>query len=203
MSVEAGPPPRPDDVAEGDTSPVDTSQPPPLSRGDYEHTTVPSPSSTSVIPAVRLDEPTEPKAEVESTPEPAKQPADEPTSTATNVPEKASTVRLVRIDPWSVTRMTFVTSVALMIVAVVAAAVIWVLLAMGGVFGSINSSVGAVAGDGFDVSNYLGFGRMVGGALVLSAINVVCMTALATIAAHVFNLVAAMLGGIEVSLADD
>ena len=59
-----------------------------------------------------------------------------------------------------------------------------------------------VAGGGFDVKNYLGFGRMIGGALMLSAINVVGMTALATIAAHLYNLVAARLGGVAVTFAE-
>jgi hypothetical protein len=93
-----------------------------------------------------------------------------------------------------------------MIVSVVAAAVLWILLATGGVFGSINDSMGSVLADdagSFDVKNYLGFGRMVGGALVLSAINVVFLTALATIAAHLYNLVAAGLGGIELTMAEE
>jgi hypothetical protein len=164
----AGPPPKPEQAADGEPAPVDLDQPP-ASR-----------ETTAVIPAV--------------------------TPSHSAEPTKAVKLRLVRIDPWSVTRMAFVTAVALMIVAVVAAAVLWILLAVGGVFSSINNSMGSVLADNsgsFDVKNYLGFGRMVGGALVLSAINVVFMTALATIAAHLYNLVAAGLGGIEVSLAED
>jgi hypothetical protein len=118
----------------------------------------------------------------------------------------ATTLRLARIDPWSVTQQAFAISIALMIVAVVAAAVLWIMLAMSGFWSSINTSMGSVLADGsesFDITDYLGFGRVVGGALVLAAINVVFMTALAAIGAHLYNLVAAMLGGVEVTLAED
>lgn len=93
-----------------------------------------------------------------------------------------------------------------MIVAVVAAAVLWIMLAMSGFWTSINNSMGSVLADGskpFDITDYLGFGRMIGAAVVLAAINVVFMTALAAIGAHLYNLVAAMFGGVEVTLADD
>ena len=44
---------------------------------------------------------------------------------------------------------------------------------------------------------------MFGLTLVLSAINVVLMTALATIGAHLYNLAAQLLGGLEVTFSDD
>jgi hypothetical protein len=122
------------------------------------------------------------------------------------IPANATSLRLARIDPWSVTRVAFATSIALMIVAVVAAAVLWIMLAMSGFWTSINTSMGSVLADGsesFDITDYLGFGRVIGGAIVLAAINVVFMTALAAIGAHLYNLVAAMLGGVEVTLAED
>lgn len=205
MTDTAGPPPRPQDAAEGEKAPVDVDQPPPaLTKSEYAHTTDVSPASMAVIPAIKGDsgtpvygwrrpEPAEPAPA--AAPAPAANHAQRPNG----VPETSTTLRLVRIDPWSVTRHAFVLSVALMIVAVVGAAVLWILMAMSGVFGSINSSFGGT----FDIKDYLGFGRMVGGALVLSAINVLFMTALATIGAHLYNLVAAGLGGVEVTLGED
>jgi hypothetical protein len=44
---------------------------------------------------------------------------------------------------------------------------------------------------------------VIGLTLVLSAVNVVLMTALATIAAHLYNLAAQLMGGVEVTLAED
>ncbi|WP_307837239.1 DUF3566 domain-containing protein [Aeromicrobium sp. YIM 150415] len=115
-------------------------------------------------------------------------------------------LRLRYIEPWSVTRLAFVISVALMIVAVVAMAVFWVVLQITGVWGALNDSVTNILSDdagSFDVSDYFGFGRLVGLTLVLSALNVVFMTALATIAAHLYNLSASILGGLKVTFLED
>ena len=155
----------------------------PLSSQDYARTTGGSPESTSLIPAVK-----------------------DPTPAAPPMPSGPRAVRLVRIEPFSVTRLAFVVSVALMVVTTVAAALFWLMLAATGVWSEINEAVASLSSDAaasFDITNYLGFTRMVGGTLVLSGINVVLMTALATVGAHLYNLAAALLGGVEATLADD
>ncbi|TCJ00550.1 DUF3566 domain-containing protein [Aeromicrobium sp. IC_218] len=115
-------------------------------------------------------------------------------------------LRLVRLDPWSVVKTVFTLSVALMIVAVVAMTVLWSVLSIAGVWDQVNSTVTAVLSDdsgSFDIKDYLGFGRLVGLTLVISAINVLISTAVAAIAAHLYNLAAQLLGGITVTLAED
>lgn len=190
MTDSAGPPPRPEDAAAGD--------------------------KTAIIPAVTDRQFQTPaggygwrRPDI-SVPQPRTPPESAPRTThaeqPNRVPANATTLRLARIDPWSVTQQAFAISIALMIVAVVAAAVLWIMLAMSGFWTSINASMGSVLADGsesFDITDYLGFGRVIGGAFVLAAINVVFMTALAAIGAHLYNLVAAMLGGVEVTLAED
>jgi hypothetical protein len=119
---------------------------------------------------------------------------------------RRASLRLVHIEPWSVTRLAFVVSVAMMIVAVVAVAIFWIVLNITGVWGQINDSVTSLLSDDsgtFDIRDYLGFGRLVGLTLVLSAINVILMTALATIGAHLYNLAAELLGGLDVTFSDD
>ena len=121
-------------------------------------------------------------------------------------PKGPSQLRLVRVEPYSVTRLAFVVSVLLMIVTTVAAAAFWLALEFTGFWGEINESVASLLSDdsaSFDVRDYLGFSRMVGGTLVVSGINVILMTALATVGAHLFNLAAALLGGVEVTVTDD
>ncbi|OUZ12604.1 hypothetical protein BHE97_02270 [Aeromicrobium sp. PE09-221] len=182
-----------------------------LSKDEYTRTTTSSPDATAVIPAVKDDKPA-------PTSDPAK---DAGTSTvkgkaeaatATTQVEQEATepgralLRLRYIEPWSVTRLVFVISVALMIVAVVAMAVFWVVLQVTGVWGALNDSVTNILSDdagSFDVTDYFGFGRLVGLTLVLSALNVVFMTALATIAAHLYNLSASILGGVKVTFLED
>jgi hypothetical protein len=55
----------------------------------------------------------------------------------------------------------------------------------------------------FNVTDYFGIGRVAGLTLVLSAVNVVVMTALATIGAHLYNLAAQLMGGVELTFAEE
>ena len=162
-------------------------------------TTTGSPATTAVIPAV--------KGGAQSAKPAAKsaKPARPQAAPAPQAGRRAS-LRLVHVEPWSVTRLAFVVSVAMMIVAVVAVSIFWIVLNVTGVWGQINDSVTSVLSDdsgSFDIKDYLGFGRLFGLTLVLSAINVVLMTALATIGAHLYNLAAQLLGGLEVTFSDD
>lgn len=174
----------------------------PLTAADYARTTKPSPSTTAVIPAVKdkveksLDRDTaKTKSGATLTPSP-----EESGST------RRASLRLTHVEPWSVTRLAFAISVAMMIVAVVAVSIFWVVMEATGVWDEINGSVTSVLSDdstSFNITDYLGFGRMVGLTLVLSAINVILTTALATIGAHLYNLAAQLLGGVEVTFAED
>ncbi len=114
---------------------------------------------------------------------------------------------MVRIDPWSVMKMAFALSIALAIVTVIAVAIVWAVLDAAEVVAAINSSVDALrnarTGSDFDVIEYAGFGRVMGLAMVVSAANIVLLTALATLGAFLYNLAAALLGGFEVTLAED
>jgi len=160
----------------------------PLTAADYARTTKASPASTAVIPTVRE----------EST--------DRTTSASVDASGRQASLRLNHIEPWSVTRIAFAVSVAMMIVGVVAVTIFWVVLSITGVWGQVNDSITSVLSDdssSFDITDYLGFWRLVGLTLVLSAINVVLMTALATIAAHLYNLAAQLLGGVEVTFGED
>jgi hypothetical protein len=56
---------------------------------------------------------------------------------------------------------------------------------------------------GVDVTDYVGFSRVVGLATVIAVVDVVLLTALATLFAFLYNLSAALLGGFEVTLAED
>ncbi|REK74042.1 DUF3566 domain-containing protein [Aeromicrobium endophyticum] len=163
-----------------------------MTAADYEATTKGSPASTSVIPAVK-DRPADPRPSA-------------PGATVQPGPGRRASLRLTHVEPWSVTRLAFAISVAMMIVAVVAVAIFWFVLDFVGVWDQINDSFTTVLSDdtsAFNVTDYFGVGRVIGLTLVLSAVNVVLMTALATIAAHLYNLAAQLMGGVEVTLAED
>ena len=117
-------------------------------------------------------------------------------------------LRLTRIDPWSVMKTAFLLSVAFGVVTFVAIFIVWSVLGAAGVWDSINSAVASiVAGDSgestFDVTDYVGMSRVLGFTLLVSVLDVVLLTAIATLTAFLYNLAAALLGGIEVTLAED
>ena len=117
-------------------------------------------------------------------------------------------LRLTRIDPWSVMKTSFLLSVAFGVVTFVAIFMVWSVLGAAGVWDSINSAVASIVeGDSgnstFDITDYVGMSRVLGFTLLVSVVDVILITAIATLTAFLYNLAAALLGGIEVTLAED
>jgi len=75
------------------------------------------------------------------------------------------------------------------------------------VWDSINKTVADVVGGDtaqtFDVKNYVGTSRVLGFTMIVAVVDVVLITAISTLGAFLYNLSAALLGGIEVTLAED
>lgn len=117
---------------------------------------------------------------------------------------RTAKLRVVHIDPKTAAKTAFVISLALGVATVAAAIVIWIVLAVSGVWTSVNSAVNAGnGGSHFDVTNYLGLGRLIWYAILLSAFDVVLFTAIATVSALIYNLSAILAGGIEVTFAEE
>jgi hypothetical protein len=116
-------------------------------------------------------------------------------------------LRMTHIDPWSVMKTAFLLSIALGVVTVIAVAVVWSVLGAAGVWDSINKTVqeviGGESGSTFDVENYVGTSRVMGFTMIVAVVDVVLITAIATLGAFLYNLAASLLGGIEVTLAED
>ncbi|MDP3890742.1 DUF3566 domain-containing protein [Nocardioides sp.] len=137
---------------------------------------------------------------------PAPPPAEPATNTAKRGPRRAR-LRLSRIDPWSVMKTAFLLSVAFAIVTVVSVFIVWSVLGAAGVWESINATVQDVIGGDeaadFDVEAYVGMSRVLGFTMLVAVVDIVLITAIATLAAFLYNMAAALLGGIEVTLAED
>jgi len=133
-------------------------------------------------------------------------PAPRPSTTRPRGTRRAR-LRLVHLDPWSVMKTSFLLSIAFGIVTVVAVAVVWSVLDAAGVWDSINSTVtDVVGGDSaqtFDVQDYVGTSRVLGFTMVVAVADVLLITAIATLSAFLYNMAAALLGGVEVTLAED
>jgi Transmembrane domain of unknown function (DUF3566) len=117
-------------------------------------------------------------------------------------------LRLSRLDPWSVMKTSFLFSIAAGIMLVVAVYSIWAVLSTSHLFDSINEIVRSVVstpGDTtpFRIQEYINTQKVMGVSALIACVDVVIFTALATLGSFLYNLAATMLGGLEITLAED
>jgi hypothetical protein len=112
---------------------------------------------------------------------------------------------LTRIDPWSITKVSFLLAIAGAIIQIVAIALIWLLLNSIGLFDNVTqliSKTGLDAG-GFDLSSVLSLSTVLSAVTIFSIFEVVLVVVLATIVAFLYNIVSSLVGGVHVTLGDD
>jgi hypothetical protein len=116
-------------------------------------------------------------------------------------------LRLTRVDPWSVTKTAFLLSIAFGVMCVVAVFLVFSIMDASGLWDKVNETIQQVVNqdpaDQFDIKDYVAMSRVMGITMLISVIDVVLITALATLGAFIYNMSAAMLGGVEVTLAED
>ncbi|MGO4957818.1 DUF3566 domain-containing protein [Luteococcus sp. Sow4_B9] len=117
-------------------------------------------------------------------------------------------LRLSRVDPWSVMKTAFLFTIAGGIIFFISTWVIWGVINASGVFEAVNTAVtDLVASPGsetaFRLEDYVNTPKVLGFAALISSLNVVLLTALATLFSFLYNLAATVLGGLEVTLAED
>ncbi|GAB3873789.1 DUF3566 domain-containing protein [Terrabacter terrigena] len=113
---------------------------------------------------------------------------------------------VARVDPWSVMKMSFLLSVALGIAGVILTAVLWMILSTMNVFSDIEGvlqSLQTTTSDPFSIKDYVGFGRVVSLSIVIGVIDVILMTAIATVMGFLYNICSALVGGVQLTLTDD
>ncbi|MDD4865829.1 MAG: DUF3566 domain-containing protein [Mycobacterium sp.] len=112
-------------------------------------------------------------------------------------------MQIRRIDPWSVLKVSLLLSVALFFVWMVAVAFLYLVLGGMGVWAKLNSNVGDLLNNnGGSSAELVSSGTIFGGAVLIGLVDIVLLTAMATVAAFVYNLTTDLIGGIEVTLAD-
>ncbi|MFJ1705299.1 DUF3566 domain-containing protein [Kitasatospora sp. NPDC088346] len=116
-------------------------------------------------------------------------------------------LRIVKADPWSVMKVSFLLSLAVGVILIVAAAVLWMTLDGLGVFDSLSSTLKDVTGNdsagSFNLMDFIGFGRVMMFTFLIAVVDVVLMTALATLSAFIYNTAAGFTGGVELTLAEE
>ncbi|UQX11037.1 DUF3566 domain-containing protein [Candidatus Mycobacterium methanotrophicum] len=117
-------------------------------------------------------------------------------------PVRAS-MQIRRIDPWSTLKVSLVFSVALFFVWMIAVALLYLVLGGMGVWSKLNSNVGDLLNNTSGSSaDLVSSGTIFGGAVLIGLVNIVLLSAMATIGAFVYNLTTDLIGGVEVTLAD-
>lgn len=117
-------------------------------------------------------------------------------------------LRLSRVDPWSVMKTSFLFSIAFGIMFWIATSVLWYVITSSGLFDAINAAIVNIISnpgntEAFRIEDYVNGNKVLGIAALLAVINVVISTALGTLAAFLYNLSANILGGLELTLAED
>lgn len=110
-----------------------------------------------------------------------------------------------RVEPWSVMKFSFLLSLVGWVILFVAVAVLYFALSKLGVFHKIETTVGLVTSskdnpNGANAASWFSASRVLGYTMLVGAINVIVLTALATIGAVLYNIVTSLTGGIEVTL---
>ncbi|MGH3984591.1 MAG: DUF3566 domain-containing protein [Pseudonocardiaceae bacterium] len=130
------------------------------------------------------------------------QPADARVRPA-RVPRRTS-LQLQQLDPWSVLKISLVLSVAGFLAWMVAVGVLYGALGGMGVWDQLNGTYSDLT----SVNNpeagtaLISGGRVFGVALVIGLVNIVLMTALATVGSLIYNIATDLVGGIEVTLSE-
>jgi hypothetical protein len=111
---------------------------------------------------------------------------------------------LARVEPWSVMKFSFVVSVVAFVILFVAIAVLYMALSGLGVFTSLQHTVSTITSSqgssGTNISKWFSASRILGYTGMLGAFNIVLITAMSTIGAVVYNLIAHTVGGVEITL---
>ena len=118
-------------------------------------------------------------------------------------PRRAKLV-LRRVDPWSVLKFSFLFSICLLIVWVVAVSSLFSLLRTMHVFDNINDVLASATSDPTSKGVHIDptSDQVTMWAAILGAVNALLFTALATLGAFLYNMISMLVGGVEVTLAE-
>lgn len=119
-------------------------------------------------------------------------------------PPRLASLQLKRVDPWTVLKISLIVAIVMFFVWMIAVGVLYLALGSLDVWSKLNSTWIALtsADAGANASSLVTPAGVFTVTAVIGAINIVLFTALATIAAFVYNAAAGMAGGVEVTLGE-
>ena len=113
-------------------------------------------------------------------------------------------IAIARVDAWTVMKVSFLLSVAFGIAMVIATAVLWFMVDGMHVFSTIEDFMKTIGGEKFiPFLDYLRLPKVLSYATIAGVANVVLLTAISTLGAMLYNLIASLVGGVKLSLMDE
>ena len=111
---------------------------------------------------------------------------------------------LARLDPFSVMKLSFLAAIAIGIATVIAVILLWNLVEAIGLWSQIDQLGRDLnGGNPLPFMEFFSFSKMTSYATIVAVVNVVIITALGTLLAFLYNLVAALLGGLKMTFTDE
>lgn len=112
---------------------------------------------------------------------------------------------LSRVDPRSVMKLSFLVAIAFGVATVVAVALLWNILEVTGMWSAIDTLASDLAGGEGELPfmEYFEFSKMISYATVVAVADIFIITALGTLLALLYNIVATLLGGLKVTFTDE
>jgi hypothetical protein len=130
--------------------------------------------------------------------------AQTPAAAAGKKGSKRVKLNLSYIAPLSVMKISFLVSVALGIAFVVAVYILWSVLNDREVFTQIDQMIIDVVGtnrpEPLKILNYVEQGKVMSGAAIIAVVDVIVLTVMSTLVAVIYNILAALVGGVRVTL---
>ncbi|GAA4640426.1 hypothetical protein GCM10023196_105880 [Actinoallomurus vinaceus] len=140
--------------------------------------------------------------------EPARRPTDTPPppgkTAGRKAPRKAH-LQVARFEPWSVMKFSFIMSLVCFLVLFVAVTVLYLILSGLGVFDALTNTIQDLQGktngkDSLNPASWFSAARILGYTALIGTLNVLLITALATVWSVIYNMAADLVGGVEVTL---
>lgn len=111
---------------------------------------------------------------------------------------------LARLDPFSVMKLSFLAAIAIGIATVVAVVLLWNLVEAIGMWDQLDELGRSLnGGEPLPFMEFFSFSKMTSYGTIVAVVNVVIITALGTLLAFLYNLVAALLGGLKMTFTDE
>jgi hypothetical protein len=121
-------------------------------------------------------------------------------------PPRKAHLQVARFEPWSVMKFSFIMSLVCFLVLFVAVVVLYVILSWLGVFDALSSTIRDLTSNdqgksgGLNPASWFSAARILGYTALIGTLNVLLITALATVWSVIYNMASDLVGGVEVTL---